>query len=201
MPENCKKQDAFDGYNTYYDTVKKPLLINSTTDILSSNYWKNTKSFKFIKDKKTQIKYYKTMNSCEEVLQLVALESKPFGSESEKIIREIFQIGPRTSSQHDGTRNGKKIEIKSARYWNGKDDCVWQHLEPAYDYDIVLFVLLDFQGWKVWGIKKSLLMGEMRDNNIVTFQGNQGWWVKKSAIISHITSIKSISELDAFIQS
>jgi len=183
------------------EPVVKAEMTSTTEDILSANYWKNTKTFKSIKDKETQIKYYKRMNSCEEVLQLVDLESKPFGSESEKIIQEIFKLGPRTSSQNDGTRNGKKIEIKSARYWAGKDDCVWQHLEPDHDYEFALFALLDFQGWKVWGIKKSFLMGEMRDKNIVTFQGKQGWWVKKSAIVSHLTPIKNISELDAFIQS
>jgi hypothetical protein len=170
-----------------------------TNDILSANFWKNTKTFKSIRDKMTQIKYYKSMNSCEEVLQLVDLESKPFGSESEKIIQEIFNLGPRTSSQNDGTRNGKKIEIKSARYWVGKDDCVWQHLEPEHDYEYALFALLDFQEWKVWMIKKSQLMGELRDKKIVTFQGKQGWWVKKSAVLPYLTPIQSIEELDAFI--
>ena len=72
----------------------------------------------------------------------------------------------------------KKIEIKSARYRVGKDDCVWQHLEPDHDYEYAMFTLLDFHGWKVWGIKKTLLMGEMREKKIVTFQGKQGWWVK-----------------------
>ena len=174
---------------------------STSEDILSANYWKNTKTFKLIKDKETQIKYYKKMKSCEEVLQLVDLESKPFGTESEKIIQEIFKLGSRTSPQNDATRNGKKIEIKSARYWGGKDDCVWQHLEPDHDYEYVLFTLLDFQCWKVWGIKKFLLMGEMRDKKIVTFQGKQGWWVKKSAIVSYLTPIKTIVELDSFIQS
>ena len=167
--------------------------------ILSAAFWKNTKTFQSIKDKETQIKYYKRMNSCEEVLQLVDLESKPFGSESEKILQEIFQLGARTSSQNDGTRLGKKIEIKSARYWAGKDDCVWQHLEPEHDYEVALFALLDFQGWKVWAIAKSVLMGEMRDKKIVTFQGKQGWWVRKSAVLSHLTPIRSVAELDAFL--
>lgn len=169
-------------------------------DILSAKYWKNTDSFKKIKEKETQIKYYKRMNSCEEVLQLVDLESKPFGSETEKIIQEIFELKPRTSSQNDGVRNGKKIEIKSARYWSGKDDCVWQHLEPDHDYEYVIFVLLDFQGFKVWCIKKSVLMGEMRDKKIVTFQGKQGWWVKKSSIIEYLIPIKNKYELDKIIQ-
>ena len=169
-------------------------------DILSAIHWKNTNSFKSIKEKQTQSKYYRKMESCEEVLQLVDFESKPVGTESEKIICEILNIGPRTSVQNDGTRNGKKFEIKSARYWNGKDDCIWQHLEPDHDYDYVLFVLLDFQGWKVWIIKKNLLMGEMREKNIVKHQGKQGFWVKKSSIISYLTPINTILDLDVFIR-
>lgn len=169
-------------------------------DILSVNYWKDTKTFKKIRDKQTQIKYYRTMNSCEEVLQLVDLESKPFGTECEKIIQEIFKLGPRTSTHNDGVRNGKKIEIKCARYWGGKDDCKWQHLEPDHDYEYALFALLDFHSWKVWGIKKSFLMGEMRDKKIVTYQGKQGFWVTKSAILSYLTPINTVADLDAFIQ-
>ena len=174
-------------------------MASTTDDILSFNHWKNTKAFKSIKDKETQIKYYKRNNASAEVLQLVELESKPFGSESEKIISEIFHLGARTSTQNDGTLNGKKIEIKSARYWAGKDDCVWQHLEPDHDYEYALLVILDFQGWKVWCIKKSLLMGEMREKKIVTFQGKQGWWTKKSAILPYLTPIKTIAELQAFV--
>jgi hypothetical protein len=168
-------------------------------DILSANYWKNTKTFKTIKTKETQLKYYKRMESCDEVLQLVSLESKPFGSVAENIIQAIFKMGARTSTQNDGTRNGKKIEIKCARYWAGKDNCRWQHLEPEHDYDIAMLVVLDFQGLKVWCIQKSILMGEMCDKKIVTKQGKQGCWVEKSAIEPYLTPIKSITELDEFI--
>lgn len=185
----------------------KALYVSNTEDkssdmsntILSAAFWKQTKTFQAIRDKETQIKYYKRMNSCDEVLQLVDLESKPFGSESEKILQEIFQLGARTSSQNDGTRHGRKLEIKSARYWAGKDDCRWQHLEPDHDYEVALFALLDFHGWKVWAITKSLLMGELRDKKIVTFQGKQGWWVQKSAVLPYLTPIRSVAELDAFI--
>jgi hypothetical protein len=174
--------------------------ISDKSDILSSSYWKNTKVFKSIKNKETQIKYYKRMNASEDVLQLVELNSKPFGSISEKIISEIFGLGLRTSSQNDGTFNDKKIEIKCARYWEGKDDCVWQHLEPDHDYEFALFVILDFHGWKVWSIKKSLLMGEMREKKIVTFQGKQGWWTRKMNILPYLTPIKSIADLREFVQ-
>ena len=167
--------------------------------ILISNHWENTNAYKSLRDKETQIKYYKRNGACESVLQLVDLESKPFGSVSESILREIFNMNARTSSQNDGTRNGKKIEIKAARYWAGKDDCRWQHLEPDHDYEYAMFALLDFHGWKVWMIKKTVLMGELRDKKIVTFQGKQGWWTTKSDILEYLTPIHSIADLDAFI--
>ena len=168
-------------------------------NILSFEHWRHCKAFQAIQAKETQIKYYQRMKAADEVLQLVALDSKPFGSECEKILTEIFGLGPRTSTQNDGTFNGKKIEIKTARYWAGQDNCVWQHLEPDHDYEYALFVLLDFQGWKVWGIQKSLLMGELRDKKVVTFQGKQGWWTRKTAILEYLTPITSITDLERFI--
>jgi hypothetical protein len=170
------------------------------SDVLSSASWKNSKAFKSMTKKMTQIKYYKEKCADQEVLDLVELDSKPFGSVSESIIKETLGLGPRTSSQNDGTFNNKKIEIKCARYWAGKDDCKWQHLEPDHDYEYALLVLLDFHGWKVWCIKKSLLMGDMREKKIVTYQGKQGWWTNKAALLPYLTPIKTIADLDDFIQ-
>jgi len=167
--------------------------------ILSSAFWKTTKAFQSIQAKETQIKYYKKMGSSEEVLQLVELESKPFGSISEKILSELFSLGPRTSTQNDATFQDKKLEIKAARYWAGKDDCVWQHLEPEHDYEYALFALLDFQGWKLWTIPKVQLMGDLRDKKVVTFQGKQGWWTRKSAILPYLTPIHTLEDLRASI--
>jgi hypothetical protein len=169
-------------------------------DILSMNYTAKTKAFKALEEKETQIKYYKKNNSTNEVMQLVELDSKPFGSICEKILCETFKLDKRTSSQNDASLNGKKIEIKTARYWAGKDDCVWQHLEPEHDYDVAMFVLLGFDNWKVWCINKSVLMGEMRDKKIVTFQGKQGWWTRKSAILPYLTPIANIDDLHKFLQ-
>lgn len=184
------------------------VLCQKMTDILSCSFWKNTKSFKSIKDKVTQRKYYVKNNCTPEVYQLVELDSKPFGTECEKIISEIFNLEPRTSSENDGVFNGKKIEIKTARYWDSKDECVWQHLEPDHDYEYALFVLLDFTGFKIFGIKKSELMSEKlcniskakKSKKPVNFQGKQGWWTRKSAILPYLTPIKTIEELEKFIQ-
>ena len=89
------------------------------SDILSIDYWKSSKAFTSMITKETQIKYYEKMNASGEILELVSLDSRAFGTNSEKIICEIFNIGPRTSTQNDGTLFGKKIEIKTARYWGG----------------------------------------------------------------------------------
>ena len=186
--------------DTSRDTMPISAPASVETNILSSSYWKNTTAFKKLTEKETQIQYYKRLNSSEEVLKLVVLESKPFGSACEIIIQELFQLGPRTSSQNDATRNGKKIEIKSARYWSCKDECVWQHLEMEHDYEYVLFVLVDFKMLKVWIIKKSVLMGDLQKAKVVTYQGKQGWWTKKSAILKYLTPISTIAELDEFIQ-
>ena len=166
--------------------------------MLRSEIWKNNKMFKDIAMKETQSQYYKRMNASEEVLKLVELESKRFGSVCEKLISEIFGLGERTSSQNDATYKGKKIEIKCARYWAGKDDCKWQHLEPEHDYEYALFGLLGFDEFKIWAIKKSVLMGELRDKKIVTYQGKQGWWTNKEMILPYLTPIYSIEDLDAF---
>ena len=192
-----------------YEIYKKPCkelditpdTINTTTDttnILSCESWKNSKAFNAITDKETQIKYYKRNNAAASVLALVELDSKPFGSEAEKILSEIFGLGKRTSTQNDGTFEGKKIEIKTARYWAGCDNCKWQHLEPEHDYDYAMLVLLDFHGFRVWTIQKSLLMGELRDKKVVTFQGKQGWWATKSDLMPHLTPIHTVADLQAF---
>ena len=173
----------------------------SVRNIFSPKSWKNMSAFKNISYRNSQLLYYKKNNANAEVLKLVALESRPFGIVCEKLLSEILHLGPRTSSQNDATFDGKKIEIKCARYWAGKDDCKWQHFEPEYDYEYVLVALLDFQKWKVWGIKKSFLMGELRDKKILTFQGKQGWWTMKKDILPYLTPINSTNDLEKLIKS
>ena len=152
---------------------------------LSAHLWKTTNAFMAMKEKETQLNYYKRNHACLEVLQLVDLDSIPFKRISEQILSEMLQLG-------NFSQNG--IEIKSARYW-GKDDCLWFIQQD--DYEFTLFALLDFHDWKVWCIKKSLLM-DLRDKKFVTFQGNHGW-TKKSEILPYLTPITTPEELRDFI--
>ena len=104
----------------------------AASDILSCVSWKNTKAFKTIAEKETQLKHYKRMGASAEVLQLVELESKPFGSVAEKMMCEIFGLGPRTSTQNDATLGDAKIEIKCARYWAGKEFSRWRAVHSGW---------------------------------------------------------------------
>jgi len=155
-------------------------------------------SFQKVSNKMSQLDYYISKSSSPEALKLVSLGNKAFGAAIEDIVRECLSLGPRSSSQNDATFGERKIEIKAARYWAGKDDCKWQHLELEHDYDLVLFVLMDFHELRVWAIKKETLMGELRDRKIVTFQGKQGWWTSKKAIMPFLTPIQSLEDLAAF---
>jgi hypothetical protein len=166
--------------------------------MMSSSEIAKLKAFKKISKKVCQLDYYISKGAAPEVLKLVTLGNKAFGGAIEDIIREFFTLGPRTSSQNDATFGERKIEIKAARYWAGKDDCKWQHLEPDHDYDLVLLALQDFQGIKLWAINKEKLMGDLREKKIVTFQGKQGWWMKKSAIMPYLTEITSLADLEPF---
>lgn len=167
-------------------------------DALKCLTWKNTKAFKKVVAKETQLQYYIRREASPDVLSLVQLDSKPFGSATENILCEIFSLGKRTSTQNDGVFRGHKVEIKTARYWAGKDDCRWQHLEPEHDYRIALLALLDFDGFKVWAVDKRRLMGEMREAGVVQKQGKQGFWLTKTAAEEWLTPIQTVEELEEF---
>lgn len=169
---------------------------------MESSSWRNTDAYKSVTNLDNQVNFYKRHNTTEEVLELVKLDSKKFGTVSENIIKEILNLGQRTNSQHDATlpATGTKIEIKTARYWSNTYDCKWQHLEPDHDYDVALMCLLDFNKWKVWAIHKDVLMGSELRGSIVKHQGKQGWWVKKSQLIPHMTRIYTAECLKRFVR-
>jgi len=169
--------------------------------ILSVSHWKNSNAYKQIGTKLSQVEFYKQNNCAPEICKLVELEFKSFGTCSENLIVELFELKPRTSSQNDGVKHGKKIEIKTARYWTGTNDCKWQHIELDYDYDIIILALLDFNGFKVWALKKQTLISDLKTKNILTPQVKQGYWMKKSETLPYLIPINNMLDFDNFIQS
>lgn len=167
-------------------------------DILHVDSWKNTNAFRNVSPKMTQLQYYSQHEAHKHVLQLVKLESKSFGTRSENIIREIFSMSERTSSENDAVFNHRKIEIKCARYWSGCDDCKWQHIEMEHDFEYIIFGLLDFHGWKVWCLRKKILR-KLVHHKIIKKQGKQGWWVSKSMIEPFLTPITCMDDLKKYV--
>jgi len=165
------------------------------------NYWEIYE--RVIRDyAPAMIEWYKEHGSDEKTLRIVSEENKRYGSVMEKIVLAIKLIGNRENSEHDGIKKNKKIEIKSSRYWSQSYNCRWQHIEKDHDYDCVLFVLLHFDGsLKIWGIEKSVLFGELIQKNILTKQAKQGWWCDKDDVIEYCKEIKTVDDLDSFLQS
>lgn len=184
-----------------HNTTNIILPASQNESILSVSHWKNSNAYKQIGAKLSQVEFYKQNNCAPEICKLVELESKSFGTCAENLIVELFELKPRTSSQDDGVKHGKKIEIKTARYWTGTNDCKWQHIEPGYDYDIIILALLDFNGFKVWALKKQTLISDLKTKNILTPQGKQGYWMKKSEALPYLTPINNMLDFDNFIKS
>jgi site-specific DNA-methyltransferase (adenine-specific) len=172
----------------------------SLNDTFQSHIWNTLSSFKNFDKSKTQYEYYLENNSSSEVLSIVSLNSKAFGSLCEKMICELMGLGKRASSQNDGTFvvNDKtyKFEIKASRYNACSNDCMWQHIEPDYDYDILLCCLLTFTGFDIWYIHKDKIIQLIKDK-VIKKQGKQGYIVKKYSIINHLTKIHPGMDLSA----
>ncbi len=150
---------------------------------------KETKAYKNIVNKISQLSHYEANGASPEILKLVNMESKAFGSVVEKLLIEVYELEKRVNTQHDARLGDKKIEIKAARYWAGKDDCKWQHIEKNHDYELILFALIDFTSIKCWIAKKDVIIQHM------TPQGLQGNWADKSTILPHLIEITSKEQL------
>jgi site-specific DNA-methyltransferase (adenine-specific) len=182
----------------YIDIINKRLadtgIENRSNDIFSCLNWKTKDSYTKFKKSITQYEYYQQNMSSSEVLDLVKLDSKTFGSICENIITEILQLSKRTSTQNDGTKDGVKFEIKTGRFLKGTDDCMWQHIEPDYDYDYLLCCLLNFDKFDVYYISKNTVI-ELIKTEIIKKQGKQGYICKKSNMEPYLTKIEKLEDL------
>ena len=168
--------------------------------LFSSKNIKNSTCFKDILEKNNQYDFYKRNRASEEILHLTKLESKSFGSIMERIVIEKFNFSKRNSHQNDCTYKDKKIEIKSSRYWISKkeNDAKFQHIELEYDFDYIIFCLLDFTEIKIYITSKQNLF-LLKNKNILCKQGNQGYWAKFSEILKFIHPVRNLKDIDFYI--
>ena len=118
--------------------------------------------------------YYTQHNADPAIIELADLPDPAFVQEARRIITDLFQITP-----------ADKLNILPTRYLPEKDgDCQWQ-VKTSGDRP-VLFVLLDFQEWKVWGRKSA---GDLAGKTVL-----------KSDILSSLTPLKTLADFQAFRQ-
>jgi len=105
-----------------------------------------THAFQNIKNRVSRYEYYESLGANETILSLTKSEGKTFGTDIEKLTIEWFQLDKRTNTQHDATYDGRKIEIKSSRYWGCERCYKFQHIEVDHDFEFLITAVLREDG-------------------------------------------------------
>lgn len=158
--------------------------------------------------KETMHDFYRRNNAPTEILSLVKLENKQFGTMMEHIITEYIGMKPPkqpiTSYDRLFENNGRsvRIEIKSSRLWRRgpTSQFKWQHIMKDHDYDVLLLAGLDFACIRLYAISKKQIM-ELYWKGGIKQQGcaeGQGLWFSFSQIKPYITDIGSKERMIAF---
>jgi site-specific DNA-methyltransferase (adenine-specific) len=185
--------------NMDYINIIKSRLVNTikiekTTSKFDCESWKNTEAYKSFQRKPTQYDYYLENGSSSEILEIVKMNSKVFGTMCEKLLIEILGLSPRTSTQNDATYTFNetvyKFEIKVGRFLSETDDCMWQHIEDDHDFDFIILCLVNFTGFDVYFMTKQKVL-DLISKNVIKKQGKQGFICKKNQIFKYLTKIEN----------
>ena len=139
--------------------------------------------------------FYKQNGAPSEIVDLVALSNKRFGTDMETLVcnltgcKKVPDTVGKTGwdCEHEATKNYP--EIKASRYWQGMTDWKWQHILADHEWSHVILAAVDFQEIKLFLLTKDTFMTLM-EKGIVTQQGGaggQGCWMKyqKAAAFLH----------------
>jgi hypothetical protein len=167
-----------------------------------SNYIKTLECYTTMKNKttKTQLDYYIENNSPIEILDFVKLSNKAFGSEIEKLTKEIFQLKKSKHSSYDLSFKKYKFEVKGSRKWGGKT-FKWQHIMEEHHYHFIILCGIDYQELKFWIISKTKFL-ELKNENIVSQQGGgegQGLWCDFEKIKEHLIPLKNKNDFNNYL--
>lgn len=162
---------------------------------------KNLKCYNKMKESsvKSQLDYYIENNSPPEILDYVKLSNKAFGTEIEKITKEIFNLKKSKTSSCDLVFNKYRIEVKGSRLWSGKT-FKWQHIMEEHEFDSIIFCAIDYNELRFWIILKVKFL-ELKANKVVTQQGGgegQGLWCEYEKIKKYLTPIYCENDIRKF---
>ena len=156
--------------------------------------------------KETMYDFYRRNHASDEILSLVKLENKRFGTIMENILTEYMEMKQPTCNITSYDRlfeNNVRIEIKSSRIWarGGRtSQFKWQHIMKDHDYDVLLLAGLDFTHIRLYAISKKKVM-ELYTKNVIKQQGRaegQGLWFSLSHIKPYITDVGTKDKMIEF---
>lgn len=161
-----------------------------------TNDWNfhSTPAFRNISIESKQLQYYKEHHASSNILKLVKLNNRQFGCIVEKIIRQLLKLKTISDTTCDALLEEKRIEIKASRYWvSDRPTFRWQHIEPEHNFDIIIFVAVNFSSLDIYALsKKTLLL--LIQNGIVKQQGGgsgQGYWCDLKIVYPFLTKINT----------
>ena len=147
--------------------------------------------------------FYRQNGSPEEIIKLVGLSNKRFGSVCEELStnlvngKKIPDSKGRSGWDMEFTTNADtppfRFEIKSSRYWrSGKNHFFkWQHILPDHEWSHLLLCAVDFDRMRLFALSKSQFMQLIADGKI-TQQGGasgQGCWFELKKVIDVATEL------------
>jgi hypothetical protein len=143
--------------------------------------------------KRTQFDYYRERGASDEILKLVTMNNKIYGTGfMEPYIRSHFGMNLPINSEHDGVYMDKKFEIKAPRFGNMGSYFI-QHIKPTHDFDYILIALLQPNGIETFIIRKS----DMHDH--LKLQKGEGYMINRNGIENIGHRVSDEEELKTFI--
>ena len=160
------------------------------------------KSFKEKTNKKTQLEYYTENNADPSILTLIELNNKKFGEKIQKNVIDLFDLSKATDTSHDMTFKHFKIECKGCRFWTLLKDWKWQHITIEKEFDYIILVGVNFQGYNIFIISMKDVL-KLIDQNLITLQGKQkgqGYWCEYKKIKDYLTELDTIDDFNYYMK-
>lgn len=143
--------------------------------------------------KRTQYDYYHERGASDEILKLVTMNNKTYGTGfMEAYIRSYFGMTHPINSEHDGVFMDKKFEIKAPRFGKMGNYFI-QHIKPQHDFDYFMIALLQPMGIETFVNRKSDMYEYLR------IQKGEGYFLHKNDIERTRHTVTDKDDLKSFI--
>ena len=143
--------------------------------------------------------WYANNGAPAEMVELVSLGNKKFGSIMEHITCDLFDCQKvkdvKGKTGWDLNKNNSRIELKSSRYWRmaNKNCFRWQHVLADHEWSYLMCVGIDFQKIRYFIASKPQFM-KLIEEGAITQQGGaggQGCWFSSEDISGKIHEFQS----------